>query len=460
MRVFLHADVYRLDQLHEVVDLGLGELVDDGGVALVEWGDAPRRSSGGDALAVRLAPADDDSRQVTVEPGRREPGPIAWRPVGRAALEPWRGRPVILLAIESATDLVGVGLVRYRRRRGRAGPPGGSGPRRAAGAGHRGGVRRVRVHDRRGRPIAVDIGPGLFTGLRVGVATAKALGQALGLGVLGVGSLDVLAAARPPDRRIGGGAAAPVASVVDARRGEVFAAAYRFDRAGTGGRLRPIDPATVRYRPAGPDRSGDLVAWLLNLAEEPGRSPWWGTVPCATARVGCHPRLDLGRAAELSAPRRWPWPVWPAERLDVGVPPVAAVELVPDYRRPADARINWEQRAPRRHRPVDPGGARARAVNPPDPSRPARRCPVIVAPMRTKDLPRCPADRGGGVPPALVAPAVRRGAGPADVGPYPGRLGRALHRRFRRADVHRRRVPREQHRRRSRRGRAAASAPS
>ena len=42
--------------------------------------------------------------------------------------------------------------------------------------------------------LAVDVGPGLFTGLRVGVATAKALGQALGLGVLGVSSLDVLAA--------------------------------------------------------------------------------------------------------------------------------------------------------------------------------------------------------------------------------------------------------------------------
>ncbi len=69
VRVLLHADVYRLDQLHEIVDLGLGELVDDGGVALVEWGDAAEPVLGTGALLVRLAPADDDdSRLVTVTP--------------------------------------------------------------------------------------------------------------------------------------------------------------------------------------------------------------------------------------------------------------------------------------------------------------------------------------------------------------------------------------------------------
>ncbi|MGH9059651.1 MAG: tRNA (adenosine(37)-N6)-threonylcarbamoyltransferase complex ATPase subunit type 1 TsaE, partial [Acidimicrobiales bacterium] len=36
----LHADVYRLEHTQEVVDLGLAELLDEGGVALVEWGDA------------------------------------------------------------------------------------------------------------------------------------------------------------------------------------------------------------------------------------------------------------------------------------------------------------------------------------------------------------------------------------------------------------------------------------
>jgi tRNA threonylcarbamoyladenosine biosynthesis protein TsaE len=75
----LHADVYRLDRLAEVADLGLAELVEggsaerglDGAVALVEWGDAAAPVFGPDALTVTLAPRpdDDDARDVTVEGG-------------------------------------------------------------------------------------------------------------------------------------------------------------------------------------------------------------------------------------------------------------------------------------------------------------------------------------------------------------------------------------------------------
>jgi len=54
LRMLLHADVYRLDALAEVVDLGLGELVEDGGVALVEWGDVAAPVLGAGALLVRL----------------------------------------------------------------------------------------------------------------------------------------------------------------------------------------------------------------------------------------------------------------------------------------------------------------------------------------------------------------------------------------------------------------------
>jgi tRNA threonylcarbamoyladenosine biosynthesis protein TsaB len=68
--------------------------------------------------------------------------------------------------------------------------------------------------------VAVDVGPGLFTGLRVGVATAKALASALNLPVVACTSLDVLA---HPHRGLDG----PVASVVDARRGQVFWAMYQ-----------------------------------------------------------------------------------------------------------------------------------------------------------------------------------------------------------------------------------------
>ena len=70
--------------------------------------------------------------------------------------------------------------------------------------------------------VAVDCGPGLYTGLRAGLATAKATAAALGVGVVPVGSLEALAfgagaGARPGDT---------ILSVLDARRGEVFWARY------------------------------------------------------------------------------------------------------------------------------------------------------------------------------------------------------------------------------------------
>ncbi len=65
---FIHADVYRLDHLREVVDLGLGELVGDTGVALVEWGDVAEPVLGKGGLTVRLEPDPDgdDHRRITV----------------------------------------------------------------------------------------------------------------------------------------------------------------------------------------------------------------------------------------------------------------------------------------------------------------------------------------------------------------------------------------------------------
>ena len=68
--------------------------------------------------------------------------------------------------------------------------------------------------------IAVGVGPGSFTGLRIGVATARALAQATGAELVGVSTLRALAAeAAPP-------AGQPVLAAIDARRGEAFAAAY------------------------------------------------------------------------------------------------------------------------------------------------------------------------------------------------------------------------------------------
>jgi tRNA threonylcarbamoyladenosine biosynthesis protein TsaB len=69
--------------------------------------------------------------------------------------------------------------------------------------------------------IGVGIGPGSFTGLRIGIATAKALGLSRGLPLSGVGTLDALS--RGLGERAGG---RDCLVILDARRGEVAAALY------------------------------------------------------------------------------------------------------------------------------------------------------------------------------------------------------------------------------------------
>lgn len=68
--------------------------------------------------------------------------------------------------------------------------------------------------------IAVDIGPGLFTGLRVGVATAVSIAHALTLPIIGISSLDLLAFPARWTSRL-------IVSAMDARRGELFTALFR-----------------------------------------------------------------------------------------------------------------------------------------------------------------------------------------------------------------------------------------
>jgi tRNA threonylcarbamoyladenosine biosynthesis protein TsaB len=67
------------------------------------------------------------------------------------------------------------------------------------------------------RAIAVGVGPGAFTGLRIGVATARALAAANGLPLRPVSSLAALAAGIDDELKL---------PVIDAKRGEVFAALY------------------------------------------------------------------------------------------------------------------------------------------------------------------------------------------------------------------------------------------
>jgi tRNA threonylcarbamoyladenosine biosynthesis protein TsaE len=85
----VHMDVYRLDHMQELVDLGIAELLDEGAVTLVEWGDAVTPALPADFLEVRLdmpdGPADD--RLLAV----RSVGP-GWAPRAHAvrqALSRW-----------------------------------------------------------------------------------------------------------------------------------------------------------------------------------------------------------------------------------------------------------------------------------------------------------------------------------------------------------------------------------
>ena len=69
--------------------------------------------------------------------------------------------------------------------------------------------------------IAVGVGPGRFTGLRIGIATARALAQGRGVRLAGVGSLAALARGIDVD---GGGQGRCLVPLIDAHRGELFAA--------------------------------------------------------------------------------------------------------------------------------------------------------------------------------------------------------------------------------------------
>lgn len=88
------------------------------------------------------------------------------------------------------------------------------------------GLAGLRLDPREIDAFAVTVGPGSFTGLRVGISTVQGLALAAGRPVVGMSSLDVLA-------REGAGEAETVVALMDAFRGEVFAAVFE-----AAGRLR------------------------------------------------------------------------------------------------------------------------------------------------------------------------------------------------------------------------------
>ncbi|MBU6364301.1 MAG: tRNA (adenosine(37)-N6)-threonylcarbamoyltransferase complex dimerization subunit type 1 TsaB [Acidobacteria bacterium] len=165
--------------------------------------------------------------------------------------------------------------------------------------------------------IVVGIGPGGFTGIRIGIATALGLGQALGIPVQGASTLEALALgialvtepAGPPAEGM------LVVPVIDARRGQVFGAAYRVDP--SGGLQRVIAPAA--WDPA------DLATAVAGIG------------PCAVAGDGAGLVLlpaDAHRVADEVADRISPMCL--VRRVRAG----AARPVAPEYLRLPDAEEN------------------------------------------------------------------------------------------------------------------------
>jgi tRNA threonylcarbamoyladenosine biosynthesis protein TsaB len=255
---------------------------------------------------------------------------------GRAG--PGRGAlTVLVLAVETATESAGVALADERgllamettehgRRHAEAVVPFIVSVCRRAGVAL-GGV----------DALAVDVGPGLFTGLRVGIATVKALALALGLPVVGATSLEILATAVRATYR---GDPALVVSVVDARRGEVFWAPFETD----GERVTQVGADAI-----GPPES---LAAALGPLGRPCFVVGDGALRYATV-LGAVPGVRLATDALAHPPVDVLAGIglWRSTRGEHR----HGAEIAAHYLRDADARIHWEQRAARPVAPRAPG---------------------------------------------------------------------------------------------------------
>jgi tRNA threonylcarbamoyladenosine biosynthesis protein TsaB len=188
--------------------------------------------------------------------------------------------------------------------------------------------------------IAVGVGPGTFTGLRIGVATARGLAQSLGVEVVGVSTLRVLAEAAL--RGLEAESRRGVLAAIDARRGEAFVAAYAAEeepnpRSGRVHELpelqecareltapRALAPEDLAVIPAQVDQDREWLAvgdGALRFRE--CLEAIAVTVP---ADASCLHRVDAGVLCELA----------------VNVSAEDLEEVLPDYRRRPDAEIALE----------------------------------------------------------------------------------------------------------------------
>jgi tRNA threonylcarbamoyladenosine biosynthesis protein TsaB len=172
--------------------------------------------------------------------------------------------------------------------------------------------------------IAVGVGPGLFTGMRVGIEIGKSLAQVLGAPIVAVPSLDILAfAARSTARTI--------ASVIDARRGEVFFCLYRPVPGGVTriGEFRVCSPqaAAAELEALGAESLlvGDGATLYRREFEE------LGAQVAFAPQAQSHPEATV--LVELALPR------FEREEHDT------LFDVSPLYLRKSDAEIAWDQRA-------------------------------------------------------------------------------------------------------------------
>ena len=172
--------------------------------------------------------------------------------------------------------------------------------------------------------IAVDIGPGLFTGMRVGIASAQTMAWALDLPIIPVCSLDVLAMnAASCD--------VPVAAALDARRGEIYWSLYRMR--GPGAEPQRLTEPVVST----PD---DLAIHLADRGEP---------VMCVGSGIQRFINIfdDLHYAIVGDSAYVLPQPsnvVTLAAHFLAREETTTAMEVTPMYLRAPDAEINWNVR--------------------------------------------------------------------------------------------------------------------
>jgi len=177
--------------------------------------------------------------------------------------------------------------------------------------------------------VGATIGPGSFTGIRIGVATAKGLAWGLGCELVGVTSLAAMAAALL-DEHPGSALAVPV---LDARRGEVFAGIFSRD----GSWVRPVvEPAAGT-----PDQ---WWARILEAVGDPGQPVFGGDGAELLLGQGAQLRPELVNRGK-PALRRWS-SAHPATAralalaMNSGCLPTAhPFALLPEYMRVSDAEV-------------------------------------------------------------------------------------------------------------------------